>query len=230
MFNVTCDPKSETDCQSESLETVVEEVRKRKTTDLEIIIKIRQLQLDATLNFTNLSSLDISGEPAGLTNIACPRDGISRAGIVLSDINGRVLLQNLNLSFCGLKIDSKFGRDNSKLYSALTISRCKNVELDKIVIARSQGLGLQMTNTQGSHVTFTSTIFEENENLMPKGAEDQVYGGGGAYILLEHSPDDQSLPTTFLFRNCSFENNTARTKHYEFIYNDALGMLRSGYG
>ena len=207
----------------------MDEVKKRNITDLEINIKIHQLQLDTTLNFINLSSLIISGEPDSLTNIVCIRDGITQAGIVLSDIKGRVLLQNLNLSFCGTKINSKFERDNSKFYSALTIiSHCKNVKLDKIVIARSQGLGLQMTNTQGSHVTFTSTIFKGNE--IPKSAEDQVYGGGGTYILLDHSTANQSSPTTFLFRNCSFENNTAHTKHYDFIYNDALGKLRSGYG
>ena len=225
MFNITCDPKCVTDCQNESLEMVVEEARKRKISDLEISIKIRQLQLDTTLNFTNLSSLTISGEP-GLTNIVCTYGGTgnaTRAGIVLSGINGRVLLQNLNLSFCGLKIDSKFGRDSSKFYSALTISHCKNVEFDKVIIMRSKGLGLVMDNTQGGHVTITSAIFEGNE--MPKDAEDQVYGGGGAYILLDHSTEDQSESTTFLFRNCSFVRNTAHTKHYEFIY-----ILRSGYG
>ena len=148
MFNITCDPKSEIDCQKESLETVVEEARKRKITDLEINIKIHHLQLDATLNFINLS-----GEP-DLTNIVCTHGGnATRAGIVLSGINGTVLLQNLNLSFCGLKIDGKFGRDNSKFYSALIISHCKNVELDKLVITKSKGLGLMMDNTQGGHVT-----------------------------------------------------------------------------
>ena len=153
MFNITCDPKSEIDCQKESLETVVEEARKRKITDLEINIKIHHLQLDATLNFTNLSSLTISGEP-DLTNIVCTHGGnATRAGIVLSGINGTVLLQNLNLSFCGLKIDGKFGRDNSKFYSGLIISHCKNVELDKLVITKSKGLGLMMDNTQGGHVT-----------------------------------------------------------------------------
>ena len=223
MFNITCDPKSEIDCQKESLETVVEEARKRKITALEINIKIHHLQLDATLNFTNLCFLTISGEP-DLTNIVCTHGGnATQAGIVLSGINGTVLLQNLNLSFCRLKIDGKFGRDNSKFYSALIISHCKNVELNKLVITRSKGLGLVMDNTQGGHVTITSAVFEGNE--MPKDTEDQVYGGGGAYIFLDHSPEDQSKSTTFLFRNCSFVRNTAHTKHYEFVY-----ILRSGYG
>ena len=52
-----------------------------------------------------------------------------------------------------------------------------------------------------------------------------MFGGGGAYIFLGRSPTNQSAPRTFLFRNCTFKNNTAHTEHYTFIYN-----LRSGYG
>ena len=65
VFNITCDPTvNKTDCQSESLEAIAEKLTKFNETvsDLEVHIKIRQLWLNTTLNFTNLSSLIIRGE------------------------------------------------------------------------------------------------------------------------------------------------------------------------
>ena len=228
-LNITCDPlEFETDCQNESLKTIVDEAKKRQISDLEINIKIHHLLLNIPLNFVNLSSLTIRGESANMTNIYCTYG--ARAGIVLSGINGMVFLQNLNLSFCGLEINSKFGKDiNSQFYSALTISHCKNVKINNVVIERSEGLGLVMESTQGDSVTIKSTMFLKNE--MPQGAEDQVYGGGGAYVFLDNPPEGQlTAPTTFLFTNCSFKYNTARSKYYKFIYNDILGQLQTGYG
>ena len=161
IFNITCDPKfNETDCQSKSLEMIVDKVENKAISDLEISIKLQQLQLNTTLNFTDLSSLTIRGEgESGMTNIFCTRG--TQAGIVIRSINGTVLLQNLNLSFCGLEINSKFGKNGySKFFSALTISHCKNVEINNVVIERSEGLGLVMENTQGGYVIMTSTLFE----------------------------------------------------------------------
>ena len=226
IFNITCDPKfNETDCQSKSLEMIVDEVENKAISDLEISIKLQQLQLNTTLNFTDLSSLIIRGEgESGMTNIFCTRG--TQAGIVISSINGTVLLQNLNLSFCGLEIKSKFGKNGySNFFTALTISHCKNVEINNVVIERSEGLGLVMENTQGGYVIMTSTLFEGNK--MPQYLQGEVYGGGGAYIFItDNFPEDQlSASRTFLFRNCTFKNNTAHTKKYRFVY-----ILRSGYG
>ena len=235
-FNITCDPKfNETDCHSKSLETIMDAVNSKAISDLEIRIQIHQLQLNTTLNFTNLSSLIIKGESAGMTNIICSHSGSSRAGIVIHGIKERLLLQNLNLSFCGTKIDGKTEEVDSKFYysdfySALTISHCKNVKIDNFVIERSEGLGLVMNSTQGDYVTITSATFKENK--LPQSIDViKVKGGGGAYILVNQSPkDDQLSPTVLLFKNCTFEDNIARTRHYRFIYNDALGELLTGYG
>ena len=242
VFNITCDPKfNKTDCHSKSLEMIVNETKKKTITDLEIHIKIRQLQLNTTVNFTNLSSLIIRGVSAGMTNIVCTHGENSRAGIALSGIKGTVLLQNLNLSFCGSKVYIKTEEINSKFlhswfYSALTIRHCKNVKIDNSIIEKSEGLGLVMDVTQGGYITITSATFKENE--LPQGIDViKVKGGGGAYILVNRSPDRESddqlsaaAPTILLFRNCTFDNNTARTRYYNFIYNDALGELVTGYG
>ena len=60
-------------------------------------------------------------------------------------------------------------------------------------------------------------------------------GGGGVYILVNQYPkrDNQlsAEPTVLLFRNCTFENNTAHTVHYnKFLYDAAAGELVTGHG
>ena len=237
LFNITCDPKfNQIDCHSKSLETIVNETKKKAISDLEIHIKIHRLRLNTTLNFTNLDSLIIRGASVGMTNIVCNHGESSRAGIALSGIKGTVLLQNLNLSFCGSKVYIKIEEVNSEFhyswfYSALTITRCKNVEINNLVIERSEGLGLVMNSTQGDYITITSATFKENK--LPQGIDvitDEPKGGGGAYMLVNHSPKDDQLPTVLLFRNCMFDSNIAHTRYYKFIYDDALGELVTGYG
>ena len=233
IYNITCDPNKFSgiaDCNSKSLEMIVDEVKYKNISDLEISITTYQLQLNKTLNFTNLSSLIIRGEgELGMTDLVCTRAHGSQAGIVIYGTKGTVLLQNLNLSFCGAKVSSKFGGYYSLFYSALTISRCKNVEFSNVIIEGSEGLGLVMDSSQGGHVIMTSILFQGNkmpENLLSVDDKDKAFGGGGAYIFLDRSLKDlQSASRTFLFRNCTFRNNTARTKHYTFVY-----TLHSGYG
>ena len=118
VFNVTCDPNfNGTICHGDSLEEIVDEAKKKMISDLEIRIKIPQLQLNKTLNFTNLRSLIIRGEDElGMTNLICTQTHAygSQAGIVINGTKERVLLQNLNLSFCGVKINNTFGKSISK--------------------------------------------------------------------------------------------------------------------
>ena len=241
VFNITCEPDiNKTDCQSESLEALAEILVNKTISDLEIRIKIHQLWLSRTLNFSNFSSLIIRGdhESTEMTSIACSQN--SRAGIVFSGIKERLLLQNLNMSFCGSKVYSKIEEVDSEVqyslfYSALTITHCKNVEIDNFVIERSEGLGLVVNSTRGDYITITSAKFKENK--LPPGikGDSEVKGGGGAYFLVNHYPpnnEDQlsAKPTILRLRNCTFDNNTARTSHYKFIYNDAVGELMTGYG
>ena len=230
-FNVTCDPNfNGTICHGDSLEEIVDEAKKKTISDLEIRIKIPQLQLNKILHSTNLRSLIIRGEDElGMTNLVCTQTHAygSQAGIVINGIKESVLLQNLNLSFCGVKISNTFGKSSSKfyMYRALTIDQCKNVELKNIVIERSKGLGLVMNSNQGGHVIMTSILFQGNSMYNLRGVDDKAFGGGGAYITLGRSPANQSALRTFLFRNCTFKNNTAHTNNYTFVLN-----LRSGYG
>ena len=61
-----------------------------------------------------------------MTSIVCSQN--SRAGIVFSGIKERLLLQNLNMTFCGSKVYSKTEEVDSEVqyslfYSALCILR-----------------------------------------------------------------------------------------------------------
>ncbi len=245
VFNITCEPDiNKIDCQSESLEDIAEIILMNKTiSDLEIRLQIRHLRLSGTLNFTNLRSLVIRGdhESTEMTKIICSHHSEnSRAGIVLSDIRERLLLQNLNLIFCGSIVFSKTEEVDSEvffslLYSALTITHCKNVEIVNFVVERSEGLGLVMNSTRGDYITITSATFKENKISPGPGIKGEIKGGGGAYILVNPSSNrEDQLSATKLtmlrFRNCTFDSNTARTQYYKFIDNDAMGELVTGYG
>ena len=240
VFNITCEPNiNKMDCQSESLEALEEILVSKTISDLEIRIKIPQLWLNSTLNFTNLSSLIIRGdhESTQMTSIVCSQN--SRAGIVFSGIKERLLLQNLNMTFCGSKVYSKTEEVDSEVqyslfYSALIITHCKNVEIDNFVIEKSEGLGLIVNSTGGGYITITSATFKENKLSPENKGDSDIKGGGGAYLLVNHSPNEEdqlsAKPTIVWLKNCTFDNNTAHTRRYNFIYNDAVGELMTGYG
>ena len=235
VVNTTCDDESQKDYQCESLEMAADEAGKLKNTSIKIDIIIPQLQLNTSLNFTNLSSLTISGEP-GSTNITCTASDSDSAGIVLRDIMGTVTLNNLNFTFCGSQV-TYTDRDHDDTYSsALTIIHCNNVELNRVIITRSRGLGLMILDHHGGRVNFRLSSFIGNK-LPPEymNSSEPVMGGGGVYIQLDtflssqHSLD----PTTFHFDTCTFANNTAHSEHYKYLLSDiilASGAHAEGYG
>ena len=224
VINVTCDHESQKNCQSETLETIAAKVREQ--TDLHIDIKIRYLQLNAHVDFANLSSLTINGEP-GLTTINCT---ISDSGIMLSDIMEKVTLNNLRLTSCGSQINV----DNKNYSSALTIVRCTNVRLNRLVIARNRGIGLTIRNYQGGEVNIKSSVFKEN-TLPKRYTLQSILGGGGMYVIVsqhETVPNQLSF-TSYYFDNCTFEKNSANTNHHKLyrtdLYDDE-GTQLEGYG
>ena len=233
-FNVTCDPynkKSRGECQNESLDAVAIEVKDQINAIVQINIKIPQLHLNSTINFNNLNSLTISGEP-GSSTIICTAGGNTSAGIVLNNITGIVTLRNLNLTFCGSKINTEVDSGPHhhiiKTYnSALTIAHSRSVELNELVIAKSKGLGLTILDHQGGRVNVISTIFKENK--VPQEYTDtaeQVFGGG-VYILVSGG---QYLPMTFVFENCEFQGNVVHAKYRRLVYTDVLGEEQNNYG
>ena len=221
IFNIICDRNSHEDCQGETLETAAAKVREQ--TDVRIDIKTHYLQLSANVTFTNLSSLTINGI-ASLTTINC----ISHlsAGIVLSNIE-KVTLNNLSLIFCGAVINRKV---NNKIYSsALTIFHCKNVQLNRLVIVRSRGIGLIVSNYEDGEVNIKSAVFKEN--TQPKEhIQQSIMGGGGVYIIVsQQNLSDQH--TLYHFDNCTFENNSAHTDYHKLYHTlNNEGTQLEGYG
>ena len=187
----------------------------RENDNMEIDIKISQLTLASTLNFSKLNSLTINGVP-DLTTINCTAD--TDAGIVLTDIADTVTLNNLQLSFCGSQGDKTYA-------SALTIFGCKNVQLCRIVITRSHGLGLVILNHQGGNVNINFSSFTYNDPKMNHSR------GGGIFLKLDHvqSQNQESAePMTFQFSDCIFANNIAlNDDHYcSHYYTVAMGNGR----
>jgi predicted outer membrane repeat protein len=227
IFNIVCDRKSHDECPGETLATIAAKVWEQS--DVHIDIKTPYLQLSTNVIFANLSSLTINGhgEPS-LTTINCTTNSIAKlsAGIVLSNIE-KVTLNNLSLNFCGSVIDRKV---KNKIYSsALTIFHCKNVQLNRLVIVRSRGIGLTILNYEDGEVIIKSTIFKENTQPK-KHRQHSIMGGGGVYIIVsQQNLLDQR--TLYYFDNCTFENNSARTEYHKLYHTlNNQGMQLEGYG
>lgn len=222
-FNITCDPHYESNCQSESLETIAAQLRNNSNHDVRINIMTQQLKLTTNINFTNLSTLIINGGPV-MTIILCAADAAdtASAGIILQNITHSIVMKALHFTFCGSQtIDTL---NNSKIYSsAISILYCWNVELSKIVIESSNGIGLSFLYHQGGKVNITSATFRENKlskELLKSGS---VLGGGGISIVLH-------LPTVFQLERCMFVNNTSHFMEYSVSYMDDYGKTKMGFG
>ena len=211
-YMITCDPRLELneDCQSESLETIAAKINRSQQTDVQIDITIPQLYLNTPIKFADLKSLVIKGKS---TTITCIASANSSAGIQLSSIEDIIKLSNLTLNSCGVLLTL----ERHKTYiSALIILNCSNVELNEIVIQKSTGIGLMILNHTGGRVSIISTLFVENKlpQKYRNGTKERLFGGGGMYI------NGPLYPTTFLFENCTFNNNTSNNNHYNLSYTD----------
>ena len=223
IFNITCDSHDENNCQSESLETVAAQIRNKSDHEIQINIKILQLKLTTNINFTNLSTLIINGNPA-MTTIMCTGNAndTASAGIVLWNITHKVMMKSLHFVFCGSQTTNTF--NISKTYSsAISVLYCWNVELNKVIIESSKGVGLSFLYHQGGKVNIISATFKDNKlpkELLTSGS---VLGGGGISIALH-------LPTVFRFEKCLFVNNTSHAMKYNISYIDDFGEMRVGFG
>ena len=225
-FNITCDPHNDNSqrCQSESLETIADKVK--ENADVQINIKLCQLILTTNVSFTKLSSLTISGCEHNTTTITCSAGhNANSAAVVFSDIFDVVKLNFLIFVSCGPQINSP---EEKMYYSALTMLRCRNVELYKIVIAKSRGTGLTILYPQGGRVIIESTVFKENK-IPQNNSTDVAYGGGGIRVVIGQRERDTE-PMAFHFNNCTFENNVAHTTKFDYGYTNTIGEVETGYG
>ena len=239
MFNITCDAQDvitqEERCESESLETIVDIVRKQKLLNVQINIQTARLKLTSIINFSALESLMIRGD-YGMTSIICTAGSNVSAGIILSDIVGTITLNRLNITLCGCQVQERYYNGSGTYRSALAILYCMNVQLNRVIIAASRGLGLSILNHQGGRVNINATTFKDN--ILPQDYFlDSVFGGGGVYIHLDQPQCIYRqhghyclVPMMFQFSNCTFGNNTAHTFSYRFGSTNYLGNVEKKEG
>ena len=156
-YTITCDRISKADCRYETLGMIVDNIEGQS--DVHIDLKTPQLQLNDEINFTGLHSLTITGKLDTQTSIICTTSQNASSGVVLRNSSESVELHNLNLTFCGSKVDTEF--DSNIYISALTIKQCRNVKLNNITIERSRGTGLMIVNHLGGKVNVNSAILEK---------------------------------------------------------------------
>ena len=103
-----------------------------------------------------------------------------------------------------------------------------------LIITRSRGLGLTiLSHRGGGRVLVKSSVFKENklpqEHKTDTNLAERVRGGGGVFVDAAQ-PVDPASRTLFHFDDCTFENNTAHTRYYDFLYTDNTGRVQKGHG
>ena len=190
-YTITCDRSSNADCRNETLGMIADDIGGQS--DVHINILTPQLQLNEDINFTSFHSLTITGKLDTQTSIICSTSQNVSAGVVLRNISGSVELRNLNLTFCGSKVDTEF--DSNIYISALTIIQCRNVELNDITIERSGGIGLMIVNHLGGEVSIESASFRQNRLHSDYfNSSTSVYGGGGVYVMFRNIQEQPYSP------------------------------------
>ena len=218
VFNISCDPHVDENiqgyCHSKSLKTIADKVQ--KSSDVIININISQLDLMDQINFTKLHSLTINGKVENMTAVNCVSDN---ASIIFSDVTGTVALNNLILTYCGSQIHYK-----NKIYRlAMALIHCRNVKLSGLIVTKSRGIGLMILNHLGGEVSLKLMTFKENK-LPKQYITKSILGGGGVFIY------NMFFSTILSFINCTFVDNIAHNKRYDFLYTNVIGIVQGGYG
>ena len=225
-YDIPCQPLAEeASCHNKSLKDIA--VHSGEWTNVQISISAPKLVLDTNVMFAQLNSLSIIGTSNSASIITCTGNN---SGLELVNIT-RLILQSLMVTRCGARITTRIHR----IYmSAIIIDRGEDVSITDVTIASSRGMGLIMLNHQGGGtVVIKSTTFKENdlpaEYKNYSHFEQRIRGGGGIFIgdILQ---ENSTLRTHFQFDDCIFENNTAYTRFYDYLYTDNMGKTRNGYG
>ena len=231
-FNISCDPNQseltqQGECQGETLESIAAAIEANSLTHVQIDIEVTLLHLSANISFTNLTYLVINGGP-NATNVVCSSYLNTNTGIVLSDIKETVSLRHLNFMFCGTEVKNMF-EDEMVFTSALTFVYCTNIDIEKVVIAKSRGVGLTILNHRGGLVNISSTVITDNKQPQEYIAK-SLLGGGGVYLQLGRIRNSEYFPMTFYFEECIFQDNVQHTREYNFLYTNVVGEVQKGSG
>ena len=225
-FLISCDSQQDSNCEDQTLDQVADNLTEHSPVleDVTIYISTSCLELVTTVSFSGLYSLTISGSN---TTIVCSLDDYG--GLEFNNITN-LILANLTITNCGFKSypSTKQKQFLSYYSSAVTILCCREVKVSNLIIRNNNGIGLKILNHQGGTVHIVSSTFSENKLLNESHLNDTSYkGGGGVYVGGFECPHE---PITFLFENCTFQENVAYTGYYDYLYTDDLGKPITGYG
>ena len=214
----SCGSPLNDDCDFGSISRNIVEKNSDFSNTLCINVSVTRLSLKTNATFFGLQSLTISGNPDWYVTINCQLG--NDAGFLFSNIT-RLVLRWLTVVNCGMLHEMR-----REVYSsAVTILHSKDVTIERLTILKSLGIGLMILDHQGGTVSVESSTFIENQLSE---SDSNIRGGGGVYVgEFTHKP---SQPITFKFENCSFEQNIAYTRYYDYLYTDDLGSPVSGYG
>ena len=217
---IICDIISDRSClASLPLEDIAKEAK--SFSSIYINITVSRLQLNTTVNFSELKALTINGDLESNTNVTCVRNN---AGLVLHNIE-KITFTNMRIVHCGAMIHIL----PSTIYSsAVTILHCGGVNVNNVNVMKSKGTGFTILNHDGGFVLIESSQFSENALPLDDPEYSGVTGGGGVYI--GGFEQDPMSPITFKFNGCIFEENMARTRYFHHLYTDDLGQPVSGHG
>lgn len=163
------------------------------------------------------------------TTITC--SSTTNAGIVLENVTSLTVLSNLKFVSCGAQLDANSSLYKSYSYfSAIILHNSSGVEILNITVSKTNGVGLMILGHTGGNITVLSSVFEGNSITSESNKDRTRLGGGGVYVGRFGMQDDDEICMYIKFENCTFENNTANTRHYRYIFTDVTGGVIEGYG
>ena len=212
--------KNQQEGEFKSLEAVQQFLKTQtSTTGASIYIRSNVLNLTAEVGFFHLKFLRITGHNES-TIITC---NATNAGVLFYNVSS-LEISNLTFISCGTQARVRY----TLYYSALTLVKCVSINISNLTVRKSDGVGLIILKHRGENVTITSSMFEENNVSSGVERHPDKLGGGGVYV---GSFDMQySGHISIEFYNCTFKNNHAHTRHYQFIFTDIGGRDVEGYG
>ena len=211
---------------NESLEYVTRGLN--NTDNVHIDISVGSFHLARKITFKHLNFLAISGDPISGTNITCDNLDFYHGGAGMTFLCIKNLtLNNFTIIGCGSVFTLTRNTRKKKYSSALRLHQCSNAYIENLVIIKSRGIGLTITEHRRSvqviKSNFTENVFlDDSEDAVTK----NMYGGGGVYI----GELNDSIAVSFKFEHCFFSNNIAYTRRYYSFYTNEFGEERTGQG
>ena len=226
VYNITCDRTTQIDCEDKSIQAIAHTALRYPLADVLIHLETQAIHLNATVEFTNLTSLIINGETTGSTNIVCSAVGTdsSGAGIIVSN-TAMVELNNLRVCFCGSLIIIE--HKSFPFMVALAILYCNRVTATEITIEKSNGTGLKIQMKQGDRVSINHSAFIGNKLQVE---DTKIDGGCGVHVDIKGTPQQTNGQTVVEFYESLFENNQANNTVYRYIDGHTQNKIHKGYG